>query len=168
MRPYFYIIAVLLVGGSIGYFIGQRTGGPSVLPSPSSGLQHDDRAMIETLLNRQKEAYAAHDEFSLFRDCAASYVEINASTGEVLSFQRAMIYYHELLKPGKAVNVLFDNLVVSVMQNAALVQATYSKTSDLYEQQGLTGLTGKVLWLLSKEGDRWRIAASAWTEEKKH
>jgi len=168
MRPYFYILAVLLVGGSIGYFIGQRTGGPGGLPSPSSRIQQDDRAMIERLLDRQKEGYASHDEFLLFRDCAASYVEINASTGEALNLQRAMIYYHELLKPGKAVNVLFDNLVVSVIQNAALVQATYSKTSDLYEQQGFTGLTGKVLWLLSKEGDRWRIVASAWTEEKKH
>jgi len=65
------------------------------------------------------------------------------------------------------VNVLFGNLDVSLMQNLALVRGTYSKTSDQYEQQGFAGLTGQVLWLLSREGERWQIAASAWTEEKK-
>ena len=167
MKPYFYILAVLLVGGSLGYFIGQRTAGPGTIFSPSSKLPSDDRTTIETLLSRQKEAYAVHDELLLFRDCVAGYVEVNATTGETFNLQRAIIRHHELFRPGKTVRVLFGNLDVSLMQNSALVRGTYSKTSDQYEQQGFAGLTGQVLWLLSKEGERWQIAASAWTEEKK-
>lgn len=167
MRPYFYILAVLLVGGSVGYFIGQRTASPDTVLSPSGQLPSDDRSTIETLFSRQKEAYAAHDELLLFRDCAASYVEVNATTGETFNLQKAVIRHHELFRPGKTVNVLFGNLDVSQMQNSALVRATYSKTSDQYEEQGFAGLTGQVFWLLSKEGGRWQIAASAWTEEKK-
>jgi hypothetical protein len=168
MKPYFYILAVLLAGGSIGYFIGQRVATPGVLESPPGKLPSDDRTTIETLLSRLKEAYAAHDEFLLFRDCGASYVEVNASTGESLNLQRAIIRYHDLFRPGKSVSVLFGNLDVSLMQHSALVRATYSKTSDHYEQQGFAGLTGQVLWLMSQEGGRWQIVASLWTEEKKH
>ena len=167
MKPYFYILAVLLAGGSIGYFIGQRVATPTVLESPPGKLPSDDRRTIETLLSRLKEAYAAHDEFSLFRDCAASYVEVNASTGESLNLQRAIIRYHELFRPGKSVSVHFENIDVSLMQRSALVRATYSKTSDHCEQQGFAGLTGQVLWLLSQEGERWQVVASLWTEEKK-
>jgi hypothetical protein len=167
MKPYLYIVAVLFVGGSIGYFIGQRTLDPQTILTPSGRLSSNDHSTVEVLLSRQKEAYAAHDEFMLFRDCLASYVEINATTGEAYNLQTAIIRQHELFRPGKTVSVLFGNLDVKVMQNSALVRGTYSKTSDQYEQQGFSGLTGQVLWLLSKEGERWQIAASAWTEEKK-
>jgi hypothetical protein len=167
MKPYFYIVAVLLVGGSIGYFVGQRTVDSRTAITPSGRLPSNDRSTIEILLSRQKEAYAAHDELLLFRDCLAGYVEINATTGEAYNLQTAIIRHHELFRPGKTVSVLFGNLDVNVMQSSALVRGTYSKTSDQYEQQGFSGLTGQVLWLLSKEGDRWQIAASAWTEEKK-
>jgi hypothetical protein len=167
MKPYLYILVVLLVGGTMGYFIGQRTAGPGVFTSSPSRPPSDERAAIDTLLNRQVEAYAAHDELLLFRDCVASYVEVNATTGETFNLQRAVIRHHELFRPGKTVKVLFANLDVSLMQDSALVRGTYSKTSDQYEQQGFSGLTGQVLWLLSKERERWQIAASAWTEEKK-
>jgi hypothetical protein len=167
MKPYFYILAVLLAGGSIGYFIGQRTATPGVVTRHSGQLQSDDRATIETLLSRLKEAYAAHDELLLFRDCAPAYVEVNATTGESFNLQRAVIRHHELFRPGKTVSVLFGNLDVNLLQNSALVRGTYSKTSDQYEQLGFAGLTGQVLWLLSKEGQRWQIAASSWTEERK-
>jgi len=167
MKPYLYIFAVLMVGGSIGYFIGLRTARLGIVASPSSKLPPDDRTTIETLLSRQKEAYAAHDELLLFRDCLASYLEVNATTGETFNLQRAIIQHHEIFRPSKSVNLLFGNLDVSLMQNSALVRGTYSKTSDQYEQQGFAGLTGQALWLLSKEGEIWKIAASAWTEEKK-
>jgi len=167
MRPYFYIVAVLLVGGSIGYFLGQRTVEPRTLLTTSNKLPSDDRSALQTLLNRQKDAFAAHDEFLLFRDCAAGYVEVNATTGETLNLQAAIIRYHELFRPGKTVSVLFGNLDISLMQNAAFARGTYSKTSDQYEQQGFSGLTGQVSWLFSKQGERWQIAASVWTEEKK-
>lgn len=167
MKPYFYILAVLLAGGSIGYFIGQRTAKPGFIVSPLGQVPSDDRATIETLLSRLKEAYAAHDELLLFRDCATNYVEVNATTGESFNLQKAIIRHHELFRPGKSVSILFGKLDVSLMQNSALVRATYSKTSDQYEQQGFSGLTGQVLWLLSQEGERWQIAASSWTEEKK-
>ena len=167
MKPYFYIVAVLLVGGGIGYFIGQRTIAPGSAVSPSTRLASDDRTTIEGLLSRQRDAYAAHDELLLFRDCAAGYVEVNATTGEMFNLQAAVIRHHELFRPGKNVSVLFGNLDVSLMENSALVRGSYSKTSDQYEQQGFAGLTGQVLWLLSKQGGRWQIAAFAWTEEKK-
>jgi hypothetical protein len=167
MKPYFYIVAVLMVGGGIGYFIGQRTVAPGSAVSPSNRLASDDRTTIEGLLSRQKDAYAAHDELLLFRDCAAGYLEVNATTGEMFNLQAAVIRHHELFRPGKTVSVLFGNFDVSFMQNSALVRGTYSKTSDQYESQGFAGLTGQVLWLLSKQGERWQIAAFAWTEEKK-
>jgi len=167
MKPYFYIVAVLLVGGSIGYFVGQRTVDTHTTFTPSGRLPSNDRSTIETLLSRQKEAYAAHDELLLFRDCLTSYVEVNATTGETYNLQTAIIRHHELFRPGKTVSVLFGNLDVNVMESSALVRGTYSKTSDQYEQQGFSGLTGQVLWLLSKEAERWQIVASAWTEEKK-
>jgi hypothetical protein len=167
MKPYLYIVVVLLVGGSIGYFLGHRTVDPSMTIAPSSRLPSDDRSTIETLLNRQKDAYAAHDELLLFRDCTAGYIEVNATTGETFNLQAAVIRHHERFRPGKTVNLLFGNLDISLMQNSALVRGTYSKTSDQYEQQGFAGLTGQVFWLLSKQGERWQIAASAWTEEKK-
>ena len=167
MKPYFYIVAVLLVGGGIGYFIGQRTVAPGSTVSTSTKPSSDDRSTIEGLLSRQKEAYAAHDELLLFRDCTAGYVEINATTGEMFNLQAAVIRHHELFRPGKTVSVLFGNLDISLMQNSALVRGVYSKTSDQYEPQGFTGLTGQVLWLLSKQAERWQIAAFAWTEEKK-
>jgi hypothetical protein len=167
MKPYLYILAVLLVGGSIGYFLGKRTVEPGTLFTDSNKRLSDDPAAIQAILDRQKGAFAAHDELLLFRDCAAAYVEVNATTGETLDLQAAIIRYHELFHPGKTVRVLFGNLDINLMQNSAFVRATYSKTSDHYEQQGFAGLTGQVLWLLSKQGDRWQIAGSAWTEEKK-
>jgi len=167
VKPYFYILAVLLVGGSVGYFVGLRSAGPGKTLSPANKLPSDDRSRIEALCSRQKEAYAAHDELLLFRDCTPNYVEVNATTGEVFNLQKAVIRHHELFRPGKTVRVHFGNLDVSLMQNAAFVRGTYSKTSDQYEQQGFAGLTGEVLWLLYKEGERWQIVASAWTEEKK-
>jgi hypothetical protein len=167
MKPYLYIIAVLLVGGSIGYFIGQRTVDPHMILTPSGRLPSNDRSTVDVLLSRQKEAYAAHDELLLFRDCQANYVEVNATTGETYNLQTAIIRQHELFRPGKTVSVLFGNPEVNVMQNSALVRGTYSKTSDQYEQQGFSGITGQVLWLLSKQSERWQIAASVWTEEKK-
>ena len=83
------------------------------------------------------------------------------------NLQAAIIRHHELFRPGKTVSVLFGNLDVNVMQNSALVRGTYSKTSDQYEQQGFAGLTGQVLWLLSKQGEQMANSGSAWTEEKK-
>jgi hypothetical protein len=167
MKPYLYIVAVLMVGGSVGYFIGQRTADSHAILTPSGRFPSNDRSTVDVLLSRQKEAYAAHDELLLFRDCLASYVEVNAATGETYNLETAIIRQHELFRPGKTVSVLFGNVDVSVMQNSALVRGTYSKTSDQYEQQGFSGLTGQVLWLLSKQGERWQIAASVWTEEKK-
>ena len=167
MKPYLYILAVLLVGGSIGYYIGQRMQSPRQEGNPSSQPSSNDQAVIVALLTRQTEAYAAHDELLLFRDCLDGYIEVNATTGETFNLQAAVIRHHELFRPGKAVNIRFANIDVSLMQNAALARGTYSKTSDQYEQEGFAGLAGQVVWLLSKEGNRWRIAASAWTEERK-
>ena len=47
MKPYLYIVAVLLVGGSIGYFIGQRTVAPHTILTPSGRLSSNDRSTID-------------------------------------------------------------------------------------------------------------------------
>ncbi|MBM3803199.1 MAG: hypothetical protein FJW26_12935 [Acidimicrobiia bacterium] len=167
MKPYFYILLVLLVGGSIGYFIGQRAGTPSDLAPKSSDSSSDDHATITALLDRQKEAFSAHDELLLFRDCAANYVEINADTGEVFDLQRAVVRHHEEFQPGKTINLGLGSLDIQVMRSAALARGTYSKTSDQFAEQGFSGLGGEVVWLLSKQGARWKIVASLWREEKK-
>src|SRR5262245_11579991 len=81
VKPYLYILGVLLVGGGIGYFIGQR----------SATLEHwvDNRGIptatdgqsIQQVLARLSEAYRLHDAMLVFRDCSNSYIEIDAITG---------------------------------------------------------------------------------------
>jgi hypothetical protein len=167
MKPYLYIIVVLLVGGTIGYFVGQRTGTPADLFPKDPDHVSDDRATITAVLDRQKEAFSAHDELLLFRDCAAGYVEINAETGGVFDLQHAVVQYHEQFQPGKTIKLGFGNLDIQIMRNAALARGTYSKISDQFAEQGFAGLGGEVVWLLSKQGASWKIAASLWREEKK-
>jgi hypothetical protein len=41
------------------------------------------------------------------------------------------------------------------------------KTSDLFEKEGISGLLGQGLWLLSKSNGTWQIHAFWWTEESK-
>lgn len=168
MKPYIYILAVLLVGGSIGFYLGQRTAGPA--PQLSSGPEPnslDNHQAIQGILDRQREAYRLHDALLMLRDCSSSYVEVNSATGEVYSFHKALTRYHEVFSPGKSIQLAFRNQEINVTQNTAVVRSNYSKTSDQFEQQGFQGLAGQGLWMMAKTGGRWEIVAFSWTEDRK-
>jgi hypothetical protein len=167
MKPYLYILAVLLVGGGIGYYIGQRSAEwekASSVAGPSGG---DDLQIIKSILERQTEAYDLHDAMLLLRDCAPSYVEINGDTGEAFSLTRAQLFYYDLFHPGKSVTLNLKNPDIRISRNLATVRAGYSKTSEAYEREGIKGKTGEGLWLLSKNNGRWQIVSFAWIEEAK-
>ena len=57
MRPYLYILGVLLVGGGIGYFIGQKSATFEHSLYDSSNVAQNDEQLILQILNRQSEAY---------------------------------------------------------------------------------------------------------------
>jgi hypothetical protein len=168
MRPYLYILGVLLVGGGIGFYLGQRIAAPRP-PSLSrpGGDSSDDRQSITAILDRQREAYRLHDALLLLRDCANSYVEVDAESGDSYSFEKALTRYHEEFSPGKSVTFTFQNPDITVIKNSALLKVSYSKISDQYESEGFRGLAGQGVWLLSKIGNRWEIAAFSWLEERK-
>ncbi|PYV90688.1 MAG: hypothetical protein DMG05_09370 [Acidobacteria bacterium] len=167
MKPYLYILAVLMVGAGIGYFIGQKsvTFQNSVFKTLTS--DQDDSQLIRKVLEGQSEAYKLHDALLLFKDCSNSYVEIVEDTGESRGLERSLIYYHQMFVLGHSINFNFKINDLKIAKNSAVVKASYSKTSDLYDQEGIKGLTGEGLWLLSKSNGRWQINAFSWTEEAK-
>jgi len=167
MKPYLYILAVLMVGAGIGYFIGQKsvTFQNSVFKTLTS--DQDDSQLIRKVLEGQSEAYKLHDALLLFKDCSNSYVEIVEDTGESRGLERSLIYYHQMFVLGHSINFNFKINDLKIAKNSAVVKASYSKTSDMYDQEGIKGLTGEGLWLLSKSNGRWQINAFSWTEEAK-
>ncbi len=108
-----------------------------------------------------------HDALLMLRDCASSYVEVNATTGESYGFHKALTRYHETFGAGKSISFALKNQEITVTQNTAVVRASYSKTSDQFEQQGFQGWTGQGLWLLARTGDRWETVAFSWNEQRK-
>ena len=167
MKPYLYILAVLMVSGSIGYFIGRKsvTLENSLLKTDTS--DQDDSQSIRKILERQREAYKLHDALRLFRDCANSYVEIVGDTGESKGLERSLISYYQAFISGHSINFNFKITDLKISKSSAVVRANYSKTSDLYEQDGIKGLNGEGLWLLSKSNGKWQINAFSWVEETK-
>jgi hypothetical protein len=123
--------------------------------------------LIRKVLEGQSEAYKLHDALLLFKDCSNSYVEIVEDTGESRGLERSLIYYHQMFVLGHSINFNFKINDLKIAKNSAVVKASYSKTSDLYDQEGIKGLTGEGLWLLSKSNGRWQINAFSWTEEAK-
>jgi len=156
-----------MVGAGIGYFIGQKsvTFQNSVFKTLTS--DQDDSQLIRKVLEGQSEAYKLHDALLLFKDCSNSYVEIVEDTGESRGLERSLIYYHQMFVLGHSINFNFKINDLKIAKNSAVVKASYSKTSDLYDQEGIKGLTGEGLWLLSKSNGRWQINAFSWTEEAK-
>src|SRR5438552_10060706 len=167
MRPYLYILAVLIVGGGIGYFIGRKsvTLENAILKTATS--DQDDSQLIKKILDGQCQAYKLHDALLLFRDCANSYVEIVGDTGESRGLERSLISYYQAFVSGHSINFNFRIIDLKISKSSAVVRANYSKTSDLYEQDGIKGLNGEGLWLLSKSNGKWQINAFSWVEETK-
>lgn len=165
MKPYLYILGVLLVGGGIGFYLGQRnlSFAPREDRQTYSNSEDDARKEIYQVFERQREAFRLHDALLLARDYSTSYVEVNGSTGESYDLRKAVIRYYETLKPGKSIAFNLNNPEISISRNSAVVKASYSKTSDQYEQEGFRGWVGQGVWLLSKSNGKWEICAFAWT-----
>ena len=167
MRPYLYILAVLLVGGGIGYYIGEKSVEWERTSETGAPSGTNDTQMIQSILQRQTEAYSLHDALMLLRDCTSDYVEINGSSGEVFNLQRAQLFYYDIFRSGKSVNFTFRAPEIKVSGNLAIVKAGYLKTSEIYENAGLKGKVGEGLWTLARNNGRWQIASFAWNEEGK-
>lgn len=168
MKPYVYILAVLLVGGGIGYYIGRESAEweRSSQPYQQSGL--NDSQLIQTILQRQVESYQLHDAGLLLRDCSSTYVEVNGNTGESLTLDRSLIFHLEELRSGKSVTFSLRNPDIKTSRNLAIVRSAYSKTSEGYEKEGIKGLNGEGLWVLSRSNGRWQVNAFLWTEEPRN
>ena len=167
MKPYLYILVVLLVGGSIGFFIGREsTVSTSSVATPPETPQADSDS-IHGILERQKEAYDLHDALLLLRDCEESFVEIDGNSGRSYNLAQTLIYYHEQFSPGKSVRLQFNQPEVSINNNSAVVRSHYVKTSDMYTDQGYESLVGEGLWLLTKNGGVWRVTVFFRTESFK-
>ena len=162
-----YILAVLLVGGGIGYFVGRsiNPAEKSLQEATSSSMNPQEK--IKEVLDRQSEAYKIHDPLLLYRDCADSYVEVNGNSGESYGLSRALLTHLDEFRAGKSINLNFMNLEIELAGNSAIVKGNFSKTSEIYEQQGFKGLVGQGIWILSRVNDRWRINAFTWREEVK-
>jgi len=167
VKPYMYIILVLLVGGGIGYFIGRQVNSMEKSSKESAVASATQEDNIKEIIERQAEAYRLHDALLLYRDCADSYVEVNSNSGESYSLTHAIMAHHDEFRLGKSVNLNFTNLEIKLAANSAVVKGNYSKTSEIYEQEGYKGIVGQGVWILSRANDRWRINAFTWREEVK-
>jgi hypothetical protein len=162
-----YILAVLLVGGGIGYFVGRSINPVEKTLQETASSSANSQEKIKEILERQSEAYKIHDPLLLYRDCADSYVEVNGNSGESYGLSRALLTHLDEFKAGKSINLNLMNLEIELAGNSAFVKGSFSKTSEIYEQQGFKGLVGQGIWILSRINDRWRINAYAWREEVK-
>ncbi len=162
-----YILAVLLVGGGIGYFVGRSMNPVEKSLQEATSSSANPQEKIKEVLERQSEAYRIHDPLLLYRDCADSYVEVNGNSGESYGLSRALLTHLDEFRAGKSINLNFMNLEIELAGNSAIVKGNFSKTSEVYEQQGFKGLVGQGIWILSKVNDRWRINAFVWREEVK-
>jgi len=168
MKPYAYILAVLLTGGVVGFFVGQRSATSSLIRNDEASSSLSDPSFaIHSIFQRMSDAYKLHDSMLLFRDCSASYVEVDANSGQSYGLDLALLRYHDEFRPGKSVTFNVLDPEISMMQNAAVVRAKFSKLSDRYEDQGFAGFVGQGVWLLSRGGGRWQIDAFVWTQTKK-
>jgi len=168
MKPYLYILAVLLVGGGIGYYAGLKSVDWEKAAGISGPLGSNDTEKIQSILQRQVEAYSLHDASLLLRDCASAFVEVNGSSGETFNLERTQLYYYDSLRSGKSVTLALKNPEIKLSGNMAMVRSSYTKTSESYEKEGIKGKVGEGLWILSKNNGRWQIAAFAWKEEGKN
>ena len=167
MKPYMYILAVLLVGGGIGYFVGRQMSPVEKSLQEAVSPPASPQEKIREILERQSEGYRLHDPLMLYRDCADSYVEVNGNNGESYGLSRALLTHLDEFKGGKSVNLNFLNLEIELAGNSAIVKSNFSKTSEIYEQQGFKGLVGHGIWILSRVNEHWKINAFTWREEIK-
>jgi hypothetical protein len=167
VKPYLYILAVLLVGGGIGYFIGQKSVTFEQSVDKTAIDATSDEQSIKQVLGRQSEAYRLHDATLVFRDCSNSYVEIDGISGETRGLQKSVMTAYQLFRPGQSISLNLREIDVKIVRNSAIVRADYSKTSELFEKEGINAFLGSGLWLMSKVNGKWQIDAFWYTEETK-
>ncbi len=164
MKPYLYILIVLSVGGVIGFFVGREmVVSPPPVETPAESTQADSEA-IQSILERQLEAYRLRDAFLLMRDCEESFVEIDGNSGRSYNLAQALIHYHQVFQPDQGIRLQLGHPQVTITHRSAVVRSGYVKTSDRYADQGIKSVAGEGLWLLTKEGDVWRITVFFRTE----
>ena len=162
-----YILFVLLVGGGIGYFIGLKSTEWEMKSQEQALQTGNDQQTIQSIMDRQKEAYNQHDELLLMRDCSENYVEINGNSGEVQGLTKAIITYHNHFRSGKNINFGVNNPELKISGLSASIHANYFKTSDSYESMGIKGYAGEGIWLLAKSNGRWQICSFSFSEVAK-
>jgi len=164
MKPYLYILILLLTGGTIGFFVGRDSNSVKDLVPETQKSVVTDTDSIRKIFERQKEAYRLHDALLLLRDCSDVFLEMDSNTGQVFDLSRSLIYYHEQFKPRKSIRFEMQDLNIKIEKNLAVVQSKYTKTSAMYRDLGYERSVGKGLWLLTKNGDRWLLNAFSRTE----
>ena len=164
MKPYLYILIVLLIGGTIGFFVGRDSNPVKDLVPETLNPVVSDTDSIRKIFERQKEAYRLHDALLLLRDCSDFFIEMDSNTGQVFDLARSLIHYHEQFKPRKSIRFEMQDLNIKIEKNLAVVQSKYTKTSDMYRDLGYERSVGKGLWLLTKNGDRWLLNTFSKTE----
>ena len=165
MKPYLYILGVLLVGGGIGFFVGQRSITIERQTDKELTSTTDAEQSIRGILNRLSEAYRLHDAMSVFRDCSESYVEVDGNSGEGRGLQKSLLVAYELFRPGQSISLNIKEIDIKVVKNTALIRANYSKTSELFDKEGISGLLGSGLWIMSRLNGKWQIQAFWYTED---
>ena len=168
MKPYLYILIVLSVGGSIGFFIGQKAvvvqHSVAITPETTQG----DLKSIQRVFERQQEAYRLHDALLLMRDCEKSFLEIDGNTGKSYDLTQSLIYYHDQFKPGKSVRLQLKDLDIKIQKKLAMVSSEYVKISDMYRDRGYESIEGHGLWLLTKKEGGWQVSVFSRTEILRH
>jgi hypothetical protein len=74
---------------------------------------------------------------------------------------------YQLFRPGQSISLNLREIDVKIVRNSAIVRADYSKTSELFEKEGINAFLGSGLWLMSKVNGKWQIDAFWYTEETK-
>ena len=72
-----YILIVLLIGGTIGFFVGRDSNPVKDLVPETLNPVVSDTDSIRKVFERQKEAYRLHDALLLLRDCSDFFIEID-------------------------------------------------------------------------------------------
>lgn len=164
MKPYLYILSVLSVGAIIGFFAGREMSiAPPKVNVPPQTTQSDSEE-LQSILERQIEAYRLKDALLLMRDCDKSFVEIDGNSGESYNLSQALVYYHEMFQLEKDIRLQLNQPEVNITHNSALIRSRYVRTSESSVDQNAESIVGEGLWLLTKNMKGWQITVFFRTE----
>ena len=162
-----YVLIILLIGGIGGYLASQKI--DEWRASKASGTNapaktEDLTATINEMLNRERAAYQNHDPDQLLDDCVSNYTEVNENTGESMDLARTRLYYHQYFHDGQAINLTFENVEITPGPNGVVVRASFTKTSNSFNERKVQGYKGQGTWVFVRQNSNWRLASLAWAE----